>query len=64
MPRRAKDRDALASVVLTYQAVTDYRAGASIRKIADKYGYPYNDIRKILLDAGVELRKVGRYRGD
>ncbi|PWI16058.1 hypothetical protein DI272_19200 [Streptomyces sp. Act143] len=37
----------------------DYYAGSSIRNLADRTGYAYGTVRKLLLEAGTKLRKRG-----
>lgn len=37
----------------------EYYAGSSIRNLADRTGYAYGTVRKLLLDAGTKLRKRG-----
>ena len=44
------------------QLAADYRAGASIRALAEKTGYCYGTVRRRLLDAGVVLRRPGGNR--
>ena len=54
----------LARLVLVFKAASDYRAGASIQQIADKYDVPYATVQKALKDGNVKMRRVGRKRAD
>ena len=52
---------ALARLVLVRKASCDYRAGASIRQIAEKYDVSYKTVHNLLTEEGIELRRTGRY---
>lgn len=55
-----KRMDALERTALTIKSVSDYQSGASIREIANKYGYSYKTINDLLKQAKVEMRPKGR----
>lgn len=54
--------DALAKMVVMVKAVSDYKAGASIQQLSDKYEVPRSTLQSWFKKNGIKMRRAGRPR--
>lgn len=54
----------MEKTILTVKAIRDYEAGFSIKEIAKRHKTTHVTVRKLLVEANVPIKRVGRPHKD